>query len=155
MKAFELEQLLKSEIPLSQAMNFSDLKIKRDPVDSLERLVLSLPLMENKNHKGTLFGGSQYAGAALACYGLFLWSLRQIGIESKDLVIAQGEIKYIAPITADALIEARWPSLNEKEKFLQALKSKKRARISMSADLSVKGKTCAVFSGQFVAHLAG
>jgi thioesterase domain-containing protein len=148
MKAPELEKLLKTEIPISASMGFRDLQIETDA------LSLTLPLRPNKNHKGTLFGGSLYAGCALACYGLFLMRLREQGVQSNDLVIANGEIKYIAPVDEDATIRARWPSLKEKEQFFKTLEIKKKARIPMTAEVSVKGKICAVFTGQFVAHLA-
>lgn len=152
MTASELEKILLTEIPLSRAMGFRDLRLESSSLPTTDSLQLTLPLVPNKNHKGTLFGGSLYAGATLACYGLFLMQLRERGFTSNDLVIAQGEIKYLAPVVEDALIQARWPSEQEKEKFFSTLKLKQKARIAMSAEISTQGKICAQFTGQFVAH---
>lgn len=153
MKAQLLEDLLRKEIPISQAMGFHDLKLHTDPIDQTESLTVTLPLEPNRNHKGTLFGGSLYAGSALACYGLFLMRLRDQGIQSNDLVIAKGEIKYLAPVNQDASIRAQWPSLQEMELFFKTLQTKKKARIPMTAEISVQGKICAQFIGHFVAQL--
>ena len=98
-----------------------------------------------------MFGGSLYASCAFACYGIFLSGLREQGIQTNDIVISHGEIKYIAPVDRDCKVTARFESKSEREKFFQTLKTKNKARLQMKAQIHVGETLCAEFSGQFVA----
>jgi len=143
----ELEKLLRKEIPLSQAMGVRDFNFLNN------EMTLLLPLAPNVNHKGTLFGGSLYSASALSCYGLFLSGLRENGVNTNNIVISEGHMKYFKPVEADALVTARWNTLEEKDKFFHGLLAKKKARVTMTAMTSVNAITCAQFTSSFVAWL--
>jgi thioesterase domain-containing protein len=144
----ELEKILKTGIPISDEMGIQDLQIKG------HELSLKLPLAPNVNHKKTIFGGSLYSSCALACYGLFLSGLRDQAIPTNDIVISEGNMRYLAPVDGDATVTAQWNSADEMSKFFQTLKSKRKARVLMRAQVRVATGICAEFSGHFVALLA-
>lgn len=147
MQALDLENLLKTEIPISKEMGVRQFQL------TPEGLSMVLPLQENRNHKGTLFGGSLYSAGALACYGLFLMGLRDKAIATNDIVISEGTMKYIAPVNQDARVEAKWNSSSERVQFFEALKIKRKARVLMKAQILIGNKVCAEFSGNFVAKI--
>jgi thioesterase domain-containing protein len=149
MIAQDLEQILKRGIPIAAEMGIRDLHIQD------HKLTLKLPLSPNINHKQTMFGGSLYAAGALACYGLFLAGLREQSILTNDIVISEGDMKYIAPVNEDAMIQAQWSSEAEMKKFFKSLQSKSKARVLMRAQVLLRGQVCAEFSGHFVAQLKG
>lgn len=147
MNSQDLLLLLKNEIPISKSIGIHSLNI------SDESLSLALPILPNKNHKGTLFGGSLYSSAALASYGLFLTELNKQGFTTNNIVISDGEMKYKKPVNKDALVEASWPSISEKNDFINTLRKKGKARITIRCTISCDNIICAEFLGKFVAVL--
>lgn len=147
MNASEMEKLLHHEIPISKAMGVSVKDL------SSTMLQLHVPLQPNHNHKGTLFGGSSYSACALACYGLFLEGLLRHGHQTKDVVAGEGNIRYLAPIQKDCIVQASWGLTETQEDFFNNLKRWKKARIEMRAQIVISGKVCAEFAAQFVAKL--
>src|SRR5690242_13456316 len=91
MERQELEQFLHEHIPLSKAMGVQVRK------SNLEHVVLAAPLVPNRNHQSTVFGGSASAVAILAAWSLLYVRLRQAGIQVR-LVIRQNTMKYERPI---------------------------------------------------------
>jgi thioesterase domain-containing protein len=141
----ELEEKLKTEIPLTRALGFSVQDL------SLERALCALPLAPNINHKQTLFGGSQYAGCALACYSLFLFNVRSLKEVTNNIVVSKAEISYHKPAVGDVTIEALWPGEEERSRFLKSLEKKGKARVGLLA--RVKGDNdllLSEFLGDFV-----
>lgn len=120
---------------------------------SSNEVSLVLPLKPNINHKSTLFGGSLYSASALACYGLFLTGLRENGIGTNNIVIAEGHIKYTRPVNTDAKVVASWNSRDEKERFFRALLAKKKARVMMTAKSYVNSQICTDFNSLFAAWI--
>lgn len=143
----ELQNLLKTEIPIATHIAVHSFKLGDN------ELSLQLPLQPNVNHKGTLFGGSLYSACALACYGLFLSGLQMGAIHTNNIVIGEGQIRYMVPVDEDATVKASWNSDEEREQFFGTLHSKRRARVLMRAQVLVKDTVCAEFSGSFVAQL--
>ncbi len=141
------DRFLKEKIPIAQTMAISIVDIS--PLE----LTMLLPLAPNRNHKGTLFGGSLYSGAALACYGLFLYGLSNNGFSTDDIVISKGDISYIKPVKSDALIIANWSDANTPNLFYRRLSKKGRARIPLSAKIMEGDSLCAIFHSQFVAKI--
>jgi thioesterase domain-containing protein len=141
------EQFLKEKIPIAQSMAISIVDI--GPLE----ITMLLLLAPNRNHKGTLFGGSLYSGAALACYGLFLYGLSNNGFSADDIVISEGDISYLKPVKSDALIIANWSDANTPNLFYRRLSKKGRARIPISAKIMEGDSLCAIFHSQFVAKI--
>lgn len=144
----ELQDLFFKEIPVSEKMGVQVLTVTSNEIQ------IKVSLSENKNHKGTAFGGSQYSVCALACYGLFLSSIREFGHNTNNIVIANGSIKYLAPVTTDFIVTASWDS-EEKAHFFKVLAEKKKSKVNLVANilevhnLEIKS----VFNGEFVAFL--
>lgn len=144
----ELQNLFYHEIPISEKMGVEVLKV----TDNDLQLLVSLNL--NKNHKGTAFGGSQYSACALACYGLFLSSIREFGHNTNNIVIANGSIKYISPVTENFIIEVSWDT-DLKNHFFKTLNEKKKAKVNLTAHILEQNSKDikSVFNGEFVAFL--
>jgi thioesterase domain-containing protein len=142
----ELQDLFYREIPISQDMAVTVISASSTEVQ------LSIGLKENRNHKGTAFGGSQYAACALSCYGLFLVGVRERGITTNNIVIADGVIKYKAPVTTDFKVIAKWEK-SEKDSFFKKLDSHKKAKVELKAQIFSGSNLCSEFSGFFVAIL--
>lgn len=105
----------------------------------------------NKNHIGTVFGGSLYCFTALSCYGLF-WSLLQDrGNFSDQIVIAEGQIKYLSPVEGDFLVRSKAPSSADLQLFFDTLERRGRARLLLQSEIYWQKKLCAQFSGSYIA----
>jgi thioesterase domain-containing protein len=141
----ELTALLHKDIPITKQMGSSIIHID-------EKLCIAeVELASNLNHKGTAFGGSIYSCCALASYGLFLNGLRSHGSQTKNIVIAEGEIKYLLPVTDDFEVKATWHSDKDRQKFFDQLGKKHKAKTHVIAKVICKGDVCAEFKGLFVA----
>ncbi len=127
---------------MAKAMNFSIRSA------SPLKAITMLPLMENHNHLGTLFGGSLYAACALSSYSCLLAALRDENLTNAEIVIVEGKIKYLRPGTGDALAEA-WTGADEYKIFLDTLKSQGRARIIYVAELKIGDKVLCRFEGLY------
>lgn len=141
----ELKNYLYEAIPLTKAMQISV------ECASKEIVILQAPLLPNVNHKKTAFGGSLNAIATLSC-----WSLLHLNLVEHyphvQIVISHNETKYLNPVIGLFLSEcikcdeAKW------KKFSNALHSKGKARIELSATIYQKAqKKCVDFKGTFVA----
>lgn len=144
MNARDLEQYLHEHIPLSRAMGA---KVREAGPD---RVTLFAPLAPNINHRETVFGGSASALALLAA-----WSIVHLRVTAEGLscrvVVQRNTIEYLRPIrgdfTATAVTPAQWP------RFLATLRRRRRARISVTADLICAEEIVGSLAGDFVAHL--
>jgi len=99
-----IEKKLKKDIPITKHSQFSILKL------SQEESVLSAKLKANINHKGTAFGGSQFSLCALAAYAYVYKWLNDKKIETDNIVIAEGSIRYRRPVARDFKVVARLSS---------------------------------------------
>jgi thioesterase domain-containing protein len=140
-----LQDLLVKEIAISDSLGIEVTELREG------HLQLTLPLVPNFNHKKTMFGGSLYAGCALAAYGLFLFDLRGRDINTNEIVISHGEIKYLLPATADSTIEARWKSNSDQAQFLKVFSAKGKAKVEIHCSVFCQGNKVAEFVGHFVA----
>ncbi len=142
----ELQQYLHEHIPLSKAMGVEVLAA------TAEGVKLSAPLAPNINHRDTVFGGSAVALTILSAWSLLHLRLNQENISSR-LVIQKSSMNYERPITEDFVASSMIPDSTTWSKFLNTLKRKHRARISVVAVLHCKGEKVAEFVGEFVALL--
>lgn len=108
-------------------------------------------LSANRNHLGTAFGGSLYCFAALSCYGLVWAAMAREKIANDKLVISEGNIEYLSPVTDD--FEVRCVATPQLKKFINSLSSKNKARVALSAQVMSRGNICAQFTGTYVALL--
>ncbi|HAG91043.1 MAG TPA: hypothetical protein DCL41_04185 [Bdellovibrionales bacterium] len=141
----EILSQLEQEIPTSKVFGFTIQKLTDSEAQCF------MPLEPNINHKGTMFGGSQYGGCALACYALFLHNVRATDCRTNDIVISHGEMDYFKPAGEDVQIEAFWENFEDREKFLDHLSRKGKARVRLGARVrGSKGLLLSEFRGDFV-----
>ncbi len=146
MTTASLQELFFKEIPITRSMGLTVSFI------SDQKIEIVFKLAENKNHKNTAFGGSQYTACALACYGLFLVGIREHGFLTNNIVISDGRIKYKQPVTTDFKVSADW-DISLKNSFFQTLTKKRKAKVTLKSQVFAGNTLCAEFDGDFVAKL--
>lgn len=131
------DQILK-DIPLAEHMGLKNLREASEQNQSAEWL---LPLLKNTNHLQTMFGGSLYTACAVSCYSVVLFLKLKNLWSTNEVVIASGNIRYLAPVKGDAKIIA---NVVEQDGWNQ-----KRAKIKMKAEVFYGNTLAAVFEGLY------
>ena len=139
----ELQNILHTEIPLTQAMGIF---VQRYNSNSL---TLSAPLQPNINHKSTAFGGSLYSISVLAGWGLLYGKLMERGIRG-TIVIQKSSIDYKLPVEQDFSAICTIDDASQFERFVHTLQRKGRARISLDVAITVNNCTAIAFGGTYV-----
>lgn len=142
----QLFQKLNREIPLTRHLGFEIVEA------SPKRVHLKARLDENINHKGTAFGGSIYTLSVLTAYSLVYLGLDQEKIQTNNIVIQKGEIKYLKPVTADFDIICEFKGQDLYEKFFHSLARWNKVRETLKVQVLCKGAVCAQLEGVFVVH---
>lgn len=140
----ELEHFLHEHIPLARAMSVRIVAADGDG------LVLAAPLAANKNHHGTLFGGSASALAILAAWGWIHLRLDDEGLDP-DLVIQKSSMRFVAPGRSDVTARCRGATDAAWRRFLRTYRRFGRARLELEAVLASEGEEVAWLRGAFVA----
>jgi thioesterase domain-containing protein len=143
-RAARLQRYMLDTIPLVHPM-----QVRVTACDA-SGLTLAAPLAPNINHERTAFGGSLASLATLACWG-YLWLLLE-DHPRMHMVVNEAVVRYLKPVTGE--LSARCPAPPEKdlEKFLETLRRRGRARLSLRAEFRQGGALCAEYSGSFVAY---
>lgn len=136
-------EFLHREIPLTAAMQA---RVLRSAAGEVE---ISAPLAPNKNLHGTAFAGS------LATLGLISgWVVLDRALHDADvkahLVAQKNECVFHAPATQELRAIARIPE-DEWTKFLDALHSKGRARISVITEIRAGATLAVTHTGTYAA----
>ncbi|MGH8400917.1 MAG: thioesterase domain-containing protein [Gammaproteobacteria bacterium] len=141
--AARLEQYLHDNIPLVQHMQIQVVSYDE------HSLVLSAPLAANINHKLTAFGGSLAALATLACWGV-LWLMLEPQPEL-HIVVNESHIRYLRPVTDTLVAKCALPDASSRERFIETLQRRRKARLQMSSQIVQNDVLCAELTGTFVA----
>lgn len=144
MTAADYLESLHRKIPITKALGVDVVKFGADLT------ILKVPLAPNRNHVDTVFGGSLYSVAALACYGLFRAISEEGGLMTDNLVIRNGQISYDAAVTGDFEVHAARPDENEVRRFFELLKKKGKARLRLTSVIKQDGIDKAFFEGTYV-----
>jgi thioesterase domain-containing protein len=141
-----LERHIRASIPLARAM-----EVRVAEYDG-NRLALAAPLAPNVNDKGCAFGGSLASLATLAGWGLICLKLGEAGIDA-DVYVQDSTIVYLAPVWDEIVAEAAAGPDESWERFVEAMRERGRARISVDAELAAAegGSVPARASARFVA----
>lgn len=139
--AISLEAALHKLIPISEHMGMRVLEY------SGTKLVLSAPLSNNINHQQSAFGGSLFSVSALAGWGILQLKLQELGI-SANTVIAGGEVGYQLPVFSDIHCECELPA--DYTQFVDKLKAKGKASITLSPTILLDGRSAMSFNGKYV-----
>lgn len=137
-----LQEYLDHAIPLVPQM-----RVRVATLDDMQ-LVLDAPLEPNRNHIGTVFGGSLNALATLACWGLVWLTLHGRGAH---IVIHEGRMKFGKPATGDFSAVCPLPETAMLENFVAQYERRGRARLNLTAHIVCRGETVAEFEGAFAA----
>ncbi len=113
-------------------------------------LTLTAPLAPNINHEQTAFGGSLASLTTLACWG-YLWLLLEDEADM-HMVVNEAHIRYLKPVTATLTAECNAPDAKTRERFLDTLRRRGKARIELKALMAQDGAVCAEYLGSFVAY---
>jgi len=138
--ALSLQNVWHQTIPLSKAMN-----IEISYYDG-EQLMTHCDGDFNKNLHNTMFAGSIYTLATLSGWGWVYLQLQQLQLKG-DIVLAEANIKYQAPITG---IGYAIVSVDSVEGDFNRLKQGRNARINLTAHLYSGDKIAATFTGSYV-----
>ncbi len=148
MTPIELERYLHEHLPLTKAMQASVVNLKPGEV------TLGAPLAPNINHQKGVFGGSAATLATTAA-----WSLVQTQLVTAEVagqvVIQRNTMDFVLPMMGTFFARAFLPHPEAWPKFVQMLKRRGRARITVSAELSCDGQVSGHFEGEFVALDSG
>jgi thioesterase domain-containing protein len=119
--AEDLQHRIHTGIPLSQAMGF------RITALADTRITVEAPLDRNTNVHGTGFAGSLYALGILTAWGLASHLIATGGLVA-ELVVAEANIRYRAPLRADIVCHCS-AAEGEASGFIDALAAQGRARL--------------------------
>src|SRR5690606_859163 len=113
-----------------------------------DALVLHAPLAPNRNHIGTVFGGSLNALATLSCWSLVWLALHGRGAQ---IVIHEGHRKFNRQATGDVSAVCALPDADLLQQFVARFDARGRARIALHARIVCEGRDVAEFEGGFAA----
>lgn len=105
------------------------------------KIKISAPLFDNRNHYGSAFGGSIATLGIVAGWAILIYKIKEENIQA-TLVIKSSNTEYLLPIKDNfyaevSIKEIDWEKL--KTKFI----SKQKAGIEVTADIISEGKVCA------------
>lgn len=144
MTTSELQVYLHENMPATEAMGVTVESVDADSV------TLRAPFEPNRNHRGTLYGGSLVSVAIAAGWATVFLGLRHGDIRAR-LVIQRANMEYIAPgnnfffASATGLEAAAW------ESFQATLARRGRSRLSLSVNVCSDGVLIATLDAAFVA----
>jgi thioesterase domain-containing protein len=139
----QLQQQLYRQIPISQALGIT-------VVDAgLDEIVITAPLQQNLNHRGTAFGGS-IAAVAILCGWSLVYTRLDAENEKPTIVIQHSEIRYLKPILASFTARARLADAEKWTQFLGTLSRHGKARTKVIVEIEAENGLSATFQGIYV-----
>lgn len=137
-----LQEYLDHAIPLVPQMQVRVVELRAG------KLVLEAPLEPNRNHIGTVFGGSLNALATLACWGMVWLALHGRGAH---IVIHEGRMKFSKPANGTFRAACSVPEENRLQDLVAQYERRGRARLALDATVYCAESAVATFSGVFAA----
>lgn len=144
-----LQDFFRKEIPITRSMGFSVAGWDG------KNLVVAGRVSKNLNHKKNAFGGSIYALATVAGWGMARLMAEEAGMHC-HVVISEGAMTYLKPISKDFRARCPKPDAKTLAKFLDALKRKGKARLEVAIEVTEANAAkdagpAGTFKGAFVA----
>lgn len=136
----ELIETWHQTIPVSEFMQISPLGYREN------QLMVTAPLPPNINLHQTMFAGSIYTLATLTGWGM-LWLQQRLAGVNGDIVLADGHIRYLAPIAKTPIARTLWP-----ETDLSRLSKGRRVKVKLEVELWCEDTLCAIFEGLYVSQ---
>lgn len=107
-------------------------------------LMTTAPLAPNINLHQTMFAGSIYTLMTLTGWGM-VWLQQQLASVKGDIVLADAQVKYIAPVHQQPIAKVIWPALD-----LSPLARGRRVKAELTVELWCEDVLCARFCGVYV-----
>ncbi len=143
MNAAELENYLFHYVPISQSLGIKLIEVNSNHITTFT------PIVPNRNHLNTVFGGS----SSMVCI-LTAWSLLQNRVLSEHLdgkiVIRKQTVNYLKPITSDFLCKAYFHEDIDWNSFLDKFYKVGKSRLNISASIYQDDELAVEFEGVFV-----
>lgn len=142
----QLARVLMEELPITQSLGIGVTTAE------VNRVVLTLPLAANRNHKGTVFAGSLNAVATLAGWSLLWVELRARGLDG-HVVIQDATIRYLEPAHGDVRATCAGVDPGEMDRAMAILARRGRARVALQVEVhDGEGRLVAALAGRYVIH---
>ncbi len=135
-----LEQTFHELIPISAQMGVKVVSYSGDS------LTISAPLAANINHQDSAFGGSLFAVAALAGWGLMQMKLSELLLDCNTVVMG-GEVSFERPVYDDLICTCELPA--DADAVFEALVNTGAASTRMNSSYTSNGKTAMRLNGQY------
>lgn len=142
-----LELFYHEMIPLAKAMGVTV------EVSDEQKLVLTAPLLPNKNSINTAFGGSLVSLATLAGYGVVWELMREQGEANKPewrIVVKESRAAYRRPVLGDLRAICERPAKAAIDEFKSALERYGQAKLKLRARIVEDGNTAVDVHAAFV-----
>jgi len=137
--AAELQEKIRSTIPLSEAMQFEIVSLDQNSI------LVHAPLSPNVNIHGTGFAGSIYSLAVLTGWAMCMHVLTRENIKGQ-LVVGKAEIKYRSAVTGD--IDCRCVIDEQiRQSFVERITTTGKAKVAL--EIVVGSEANAVLTGSF------
>ncbi|MDC7239931.1 MAG: YiiD C-terminal domain-containing protein [Spirochaetales bacterium] len=124
----ELQKLIEDEIPLAGSGGFKVTEL------STVRVRIGGDLSLNRNHHGTVFGGSQSVALILSGWAM----VRELMMSSDpdaSIVIASQTVDYLLPVEGDFEARCSAPDSKVIEAFYSSYRERGKAKITLTAEL--------------------
>ncbi|GIU30118.1 thioesterase [Shewanella schlegeliana] len=134
----QLQQTWHQTIPVSEFMQIAPLAFDGETFE------VSAPLEPNINLHNTMFAGSIYTLMTLTGWGM-LWLQQKLAEQEGDIVLADANVRYLAPIDSQPIAKVNWPDCD-----LSKLSLGRRVKVRLEVELYCNDLLCASFSGLYV-----
>ena len=114
------------------------------------RIEIRAPMAPNRNHHGSMFGGSLAMLGIVSGWALVNRALDEAGLAVK-LVVQKSECEYLAPAIGEVAAAGEL-SADDWQAFTGRLRERGRARIQVETQLSVAGQPVVRHHGVFAAR---
>ncbi|MDO6462266.1 YiiD C-terminal domain-containing protein [Granulosicoccaceae sp. 1_MG-2023] len=138
----ELQQKIDNDIKPAAAMKFSIAGYDG------ERFALGAPKQFNTNHHGTVFGGSLYAIAAVAGWGVLRCKLDDYQLEG-TIVVKEAGMRYLRPVTEDFVIHTQIHPEDDLAQVMQTYRDTGSCNLRIHGEIQNKGKDAAIYDGVY------
>ena len=126
--AAAMQAKVREAIPITGGLDFNITRLDAQGIHSRAAFA------PNVNIHGTAFAGSLYALGVVTAWTYATYLVEQAGLDA-DVVVANGEIRYVRPIASDIEGECAGGQA-ENELFIQTLEDGKRAKLNLAVSLN-------------------
>ncbi len=139
----KLQKIIDTEIAPAHAMQFA--------IDGYngKTLTVSAPLAVNHNHHGTVFGGSQYAIAAVAGWALLRCKLAEYELHG-SIVVKSAGMDYLRPVATEVFtIAVQLYDEASLQSSMDYFRDNQHASFKINGEILQADKPAAVYHGEY------